>query len=64
MAITFGLAAGLGVATWFLTLILLVRRHHDRLPRKVLTWIVRAMGLILVGLALWSAVDLIRDIVG
>ena len=60
MAIAFGAAAGLGVATWQVVLVALIRRYQERFPRRALAWIVRGMGLLLVAIALWSAVDLVR----
>ncbi len=62
MAVAFAIAAGLGVTTWNLTLIALVRRYHEHFPRKALVWIVRGMGLLLVGIGVWSAIDLIRSL--
>lgn len=64
MAIAFGLAAGLGVATWQVVLVALIRRYQSHFPRKALTWIVRGMGLLLVAIAVWSAIDLVRYVQG
>jgi threonine/homoserine/homoserine lactone efflux protein len=59
-AIPFGASAAAGVVGWFLTLVAILRKYEDRVPERALTWLVRAMGLVLVGLALWSGVDLLR----
>lgn len=59
-AIPFGLSAVLGVSAWFLVLTALLRRLQGKLPRHALTWVVRAMGLVLVVLGLWSGVKLVR----
>ena len=64
MAIAFGLAAGLGVATWQVVLVALIRRYQSHFPRRALTWIVRGMGLLLVAIAVWSAIDLVRYVQG
>jgi threonine/homoserine/homoserine lactone efflux protein len=64
MAIAFGLAAGLGVAAWQVILVALIRRYQSHFPRRALTWIVRGMGLLLVGIAVWSAIDLVRYVQG
>jgi threonine/homoserine/homoserine lactone efflux protein len=61
-AIAFALAAGAGVTSWNLALIGLVKRYHEHFPRKALVWIVRGMGLLLVGVGVWSAVDLVRSL--
>lgn len=60
LAIPFGLAAGAGVAGWELLLIELVRRYNARFPRRALTWVVRGMGIMLIAVAVYAAVDFIR----
>jgi threonine/homoserine/homoserine lactone efflux protein len=59
-AIPFGLSAGAGVALWFLTLVLLLRRYEGRLRRDALAWVVRALGFALLSMGIWSAVGLAR----
>lgn len=61
-AIPFGLAAMAGIATWFVILVALMKRYHHKLPRTALQWIVRGMGLLLVGIAVVSAIDLVRKL--
>jgi threonine/homoserine/homoserine lactone efflux protein len=61
-AVPFGLCAAAGVAAWFVVLVLLLRRYHGHLPSGVLTWVVRAMGLVLVVLGLLSGAKLVRFI--
>jgi threonine/homoserine/homoserine lactone efflux protein len=59
-AIPFGICAGAGVAGWFCSLVVLLRRYGNRLPASTFTWVVRGMGVLLLGLAAWSGVDLVR----
>jgi len=59
-AIPFGACAAAGVAGWFGTLVVILRRHGDRLPEAAFTWVVRAMGVLLAALGAWSGVDLVR----
>jgi threonine/homoserine/homoserine lactone efflux protein len=59
-AAPFGVCAAGGVAGWFSALVAIMRKYEHRLPDEALTWIVRAMGLMLVGLAAWSAVDFVQ----
>lgn len=59
-AIPFGICAASGVAGWFATLVVLLRRFGDRLPQEAFTRVVRGMGVLLVGIAAWSAADLVR----
>jgi threonine/homoserine/homoserine lactone efflux protein len=59
-AIPFGLSAASGVAGWFFSLTLLLRKYGERLPQAAFTWTVRSMGVALVGLGVWSGVDLVR----
>lgn len=61
-ALPFGVAAGGGVACWELVLVGLLRRYEDRFPRKVLTWVVRGMGVLLIAAALWAAVEFVTTI--
>lgn len=61
LAIPFGLAAGAGVAVWELLLVGLLRRYEDRFPRSALTWVVRAMGLLLIAGALVAAKDFVGE---
>jgi threonine/homoserine/homoserine lactone efflux protein len=60
LALPFGLAAGGGIAAWNAVLVALLRRYHQRFPKAVLQWAIRGMGLVLIVIALWSAVDLVR----
>jgi threonine/homoserine/homoserine lactone efflux protein len=60
-AIPFGLCAASGIAAWFITLGALFKKYGGKLPQATLTWIIRSMGLVLVVLALWSAVKLVRS---
>ena len=62
-AIPFGLCAAAGIGGWFVTLTVLFKRYGDKLPRRTLTWVIRAMGLVLVILGLWSAVKVVRSLV-
>lgn len=63
-AIPFGLCAGAGVAAWFALFVVVLRKYEGKLPRKVLTWIVRLLGLALVGLGVWSGVQLVQWLAG
>ncbi len=59
-AIPFGACAAVGIGAWFVTLAALFRRHGEKLPRAVMTWVIRVMGLALVAFALWSAAKLVH----
>lgn len=61
LALPFGIAAGLGIASWNLVLVTLMRRFHEKVPKAFITWTVRSMGLLLIAIAMWSAVDLSRQ---
>lgn len=61
LAIPFGLSVMLGIAAWNTILTLLLRRYRDRFPKKALTWFVRGMGLLLIAIALWSGISLLRQ---
>jgi threonine/homoserine/homoserine lactone efflux protein len=58
VAVPFGACAGLGVAGWVATLVAILRKYEGKVPRKVLMWTVRALGMALIGLGIWSGVQL------
>jgi threonine/homoserine/homoserine lactone efflux protein len=58
-AVPFGLCAGAGVALWNVVLVRALRKYGGRMPRAFITWTVRALGAALVGLGVWSGVQLI-----
>jgi threonine/homoserine/homoserine lactone efflux protein len=58
-ALLFGLSAGAGVAAWFVVLVAVLRRLRGKLPDRVLTWTIRVLGVALLGLGAWSAVQLV-----
>lgn len=64
MAAPFGGMAAVGVLSWFLVMLALLRRYRDRFPHKVLTWIVRSMGLALIAFGLFSAGQLASILFG
>lgn len=55
-ALPFGAAAGAGVAGWELVFVGLLRRYESRFPRRALTWGVRGMGVLLIGVAVFTGV--------
>ena len=62
LAVPFGVFATVGVGLWGLMMVTLLERYRSRLPNTALTWIVRGMGLLLIGVAVWSGVELARYI--
>jgi len=63
-AIPFGVCAGVGVGAWFAVLVALLGKYGRKMSRSVLTWAVRTLGVVLVGLGVWSGVQLVRWIGG
>lgn len=61
LALPFGAAAGAGVASWQTVLVGLLRRYESRFPRHVLTWVVRAMGLVLLAGGVLAGLDFVRE---
>jgi threonine/homoserine/homoserine lactone efflux protein len=57
-AVPFGACAGAGVAAWNFVLVRLLRKYEGKAPRAVVTWAVRLLGFVLVGLGLWSGAQL------
>jgi threonine/homoserine/homoserine lactone efflux protein len=60
VAVPFGACAAAGVALWIACLVALLERYGGRLPHGALTWVVRVMGLGLVGLGVWSCVQFVE----
>ena len=58
LAVPFGVAAAAGVGAWGLATVAVLKRVQ--VPRATLTRLVRAMGLAMIGLGLWSGVELAR----
>jgi hypothetical protein len=46
-SVFFGLCAALGVGTWFVLLVAVLRKYEGKLPHAVLTWTIRVLGLAL-----------------
>jgi threonine/homoserine/homoserine lactone efflux protein len=59
-ALPFGAAAGLGVAVWELAMVALIRKSGNRVPARLLTWVIRGMGLLVIGAGVISAVSFVR----
>ena len=60
LAIPFGLFAAAGIGVWGLLTVALMKRFRNHLPRATLTWVVRSMGVVLIGVGAWSGVELGR----
>jgi threonine/homoserine/homoserine lactone efflux protein len=60
VAIPFGACAALGVASWNVCVVHLLEKYGGRLPKSAMTWVVRTMGLVLVGLGLWAGVQFVE----
>jgi threonine/homoserine/homoserine lactone efflux protein len=56
----FGASAGAGVALWLWVLVAVLRKLEGKLPERALTWTVRGLGVALVGLGVWSGVELVE----
>lgn len=60
MAPPFGLCAGAGVALWFSLLVWLLRRYQKRFNPGMLAWVIRAMGVLLIVIGLYSGFEFVR----
>ena len=63
MAVPFATGAALGIVGWFSLLLLLVRRFQHRLSGRLVQRLLRAMGVLLLGIGLWLAVETGRSLV-
>jgi threonine/homoserine/homoserine lactone efflux protein len=60
LAVPFGIFAAGGIALWGLMTVGLLRRYRHKVPAAALTWVVRSMGVVLLGIGLWSGVQLVQ----
>jgi threonine/homoserine/homoserine lactone efflux protein len=60
----FGIAGGVGVLSWNLLLVTLLKRYLGRLPRGLMTAFVRCVGCLLVAIGVGSALALLRQWLG
>jgi threonine/homoserine/homoserine lactone efflux protein len=60
LAVPFGAFTAAGIALWGLMMVTLLRRYRNHLPDALLTWIVRIMGVVLILVAGWSGVELVK----
>jgi threonine/homoserine/homoserine lactone efflux protein len=59
LAIPFGVFGAAGVAGWNAVLVRILEKLGGKVPEKLLTWVVRGMGLLLLTIGVWSAVGLV-----
>ncbi len=60
LAIPFGVFAAAGVALWGATTVAVLKKFRHNIPSRAITWTVRAMGLAMIGVGVWSAVALAK----
>jgi threonine/homoserine/homoserine lactone efflux protein len=60
MAVPFGLSACIGIGSWYVTLVALMTKYHSRLPARGMRIFIRVMGGVLLGIAAWTLISLIR----
>jgi threonine/homoserine/homoserine lactone efflux protein len=60
LAIPFGAFAATGIVIWALMMAAIMKRFREHFPRAAMTWFVRGMGVVLLGVAVWSVVELVR----
>ena len=59
-ALPFAVGAFVGIVSWFVVLLLILRRYKQRFERATLSKVVRGVGFALIGLSLWFAVQFAR----
>lgn len=60
MSVPFGISACIGIGGWYLTLVALMTKYHSRLPARAMRIFIRVMGGVLLGIAAWTLISLIR----
>ncbi len=59
-ALPFGVSAAAGIVGWFAVLVAILRRFEGKVPDRALAWTIRALGVALIALGAWSAVQLVQ----
>jgi threonine/homoserine/homoserine lactone efflux protein len=60
LAVPFGVFAAAGIGLWGLMMVTLLQRFRHKVPNAALTWVVRAMGILLIAIGVWSGVALVK----
>jgi threonine/homoserine/homoserine lactone efflux protein len=55
MALPFAAGCALGICSWFVTLLAIIRRYHGRFRTETLVRVVRTIGVVLLVLSTWFA---------
>lgn len=63
-AAPFALGAALGITSWFLILVALLRRYRERFSHAALTRVIRVIGAVLILLALWFVYSFVAYFLG
>lgn len=63
LAVPFGVSAAAGLVSWYAVLVSLMTRYRSRLPQRFITRFVRGMGVVLIGIALWTGIGVVRSFV-
>jgi threonine/homoserine/homoserine lactone efflux protein len=58
-AIPFGAGAGVGNFAWSLVVLGVLKKYREHFRREVLTWTVRVMGMVLVGVGILAGVEFV-----
>jgi threonine/homoserine/homoserine lactone efflux protein len=62
LALPFGASAAAGIICWYAVLLALMTRYHSRLPQRFVTLFIRGMGVVLIGIALWTGFGVVRSL--
>lgn len=61
-AVPFALCAGAGIFAWFAAMLALLERNEGRLEPVHVAWAMRVVGVALLGMAAWAALDFARAV--
>jgi threonine/homoserine/homoserine lactone efflux protein len=63
LAIPFGVFAAVGIALWGVGTVALLAKFRKKLPLAAISWTVRVMGMLMIAVGVWSAVELVEYVV-
>jgi threonine/homoserine/homoserine lactone efflux protein len=64
LAVPFGAFTAVGVGLWGLMTVAILRHFRSRISSGMLAWAARVMGVVLIAVAVWSALGLVRYLAG
>lgn len=63
LSVPFALGAGVGILSWYVILVRLIRRYRDRFRPEIVVRVIRFFGVVLIAMGLWFLWRLVQYLV-